>query len=648
MYSYPFQMFNKLWIPIPEQAAASHMAQFLSLVNATQNKKFTTYEELHQWSITDISGFWGAVVAYFNITFDSPYTSVVTPKQPFYTSEWFTGGHLSYTAHIARNFKDQHPALLFQNESGKTITISWNALFHRAHTLKKQLAAMNVGVGDRVVGFLLNHPDTIAAFLAVNALGAIWSCCSPDFGVQSVINRFEQLTPKVLLAHEQYNYNGKYYQQQEKIHTLQKGLPSLSHCITFSGNFEAWDLNAITVADLNPVAVPFEHPIWVLFSSGTTGKPKAITHSTGGMLLEQYKALCLHQDVHEGERFFWNTTTGLMMWNYALGSLLCGGVLCLYDGAANYPNLGQQWRFAKEHRINHFGNGAPFYTQCMKTPPQVLTTEDFPALKTLGSTGAPLAASTFEFLQAHLPQTQIISLSGGTDVCSAFLGGNPLAPLYAGYLQCVMLGAAIAAWDSTGKAVEGETGELVITAPLPSMPIYFWGDEDRSRYHQSYFSRFPEVWAHGDWIKMEPGIGIEVLGRSDATLNKNGIRIGTAEIYSALEVLTTLDDFIVVDLTVNSKDVLLLFVTMEARLDAATTKEIIHHIRTACSPRHVPDKIIQVPDIPYTISGKKMEIPVKKILSGQSLLEVVSPGAMKNPKALEAFVQLATSLDLDT
>ncbi|MBT8179520.1 MAG: acetoacetate--CoA ligase [Eudoraea sp.] len=639
-------MYNKIWTPIKDKMPSSHMAKFFRHINSKYNLNFTKYEELHQWSIMYLGDFWETIVDYFNISFDTPYKQAITPAIPFYNTKWFEGASLSYAAHITRNFKDQQTAILFHNELGETTAISWNALLLRAEELKHQMLDRGVGKGDCVVGYLLNHPDTIAAFLATNALGAVWSCCSPDFGIQSVINRFEQLEPKLLLAHTFYTYNGKEYQQQEKINALNKGLPSLQDTIGFSGTLDAWDLDTTAKAELHPVSVPFEHPIWVLFSSGTTGNPKAITHSTGGMLLEQFKALCLHQDVHEGERFFWNTTTGWMMWNYALGALLCGGVLCIYDGAANYPDLGSQWRFAQQNKIHHFGNGAPFYAQCMKTPPPDLTTKSFPELKTLGSTGAPLSASAFEFLQKHLPQTQIISLSGGTDVCSAFIGGNPMLPVYAGYIQCRMLGAAIASWDSSGNAVEGMTGELVITEPMPSMPVYFWGDEANSRYHTSYFDRFSNVWAHGDWIKIVPDIGIEVLGRSDATLNRHGIRIGTAEIYSALESFPKLDDFLIVDMMVKQEGFLLLFVELKQPLDSKIIKEIKTHIRTLCSPRHVPDRIIQVPQIPYTISGKKMEIPVKKLLMGSPLNDVASPGAMKNPKALEHFLKVKDQLKL--
>ena len=640
---------NKIWSPDTDKAAASHMTKFLRLVNATQNKKFTTYEELHQWSISDLSGFWGAVVAYFNITFNSSYTTVVIPKQPFYTSEWFTGGHLSYTAHIARNFKDQHPALLFQNESGKTITISWNALFHRAHALKKQLAAMNVGVGDRVVGYLLNHPDTIAAFLAVNALGAIWSCCSPDFGTASVISRLGQLHPKVLLTVKEYTYNGKRFDLAKKVAFLSANLKSLERTISFPGDLTEWDFTTQEVYQLKPLSVPFDHPIWVLFSSGTTGKPKAITHRTGGMLLEQLKAMALHQNVQSGERFFWHTTTGWMMWNYALGALLCGAQLCIFDGSVAYPDLGVQWRFANQIKIDHFGHGAPFFTQAMKADLREVNQEKLPQLKTIGATGAPLSADAFRWLQNRLPQAHIISLSGGTDVCSAFIGGNPWHPVYAGYLQSPMLGADIAAWDTDGCPVTMQTAELILAQPMPCMPLYFWDDKENKRYHESYFGAYKGVWTHGDWIAIDPQKGIQILGRSDATLNKNGIRIGTAELYQALDTLHFLQDHLIVDVGIKEGlSELLLFVVIASSLTPKLEEDIRSCIRQQCSPRHVPDRIFQVSQVPYTLSGKKLEIPVKKILTGAAAKNTANPGAMRNPDSLLIYEDIYKKLKSNT
>jgi len=631
---------DTLWSPNSEHIAESNLIAFSNFVHKKYSLNFQDHESLYQWSISHLDYFWEAIADFFKVDFDQPYQKSVTVKTPFYKTQWFKGATLSYAHHIQRNFKDQKTAVIFRNELEQEVEITWNALFKRAFDLKEAFKKAGVGKGDCVAGYLLNHPDTIASFLATNALGAVWSCCSPDFGIDSIVNRFKQLNPKILLAHDAYTYNGKVFDQSQKIEQLSEQLSSLQKTFHFSGNFEKWDLQTECITDLESIPVSFDHPIWVLFSSGTTGKPKAIAHRTGGMLLEQLKALSLHQNLKEGERFFWNTTTGWMMWNYALGALLCGGVLCLYDGAATYPDLGVQWRYAQEKGIHHFGNGAPFFIQCMKEDVSV-DAKKFPHLRTLGSTGAPLSEEAFSWLQSKLPHAQIISLSGGTDVCSAFLGGNPTLPVYSGYLQCRMLGAAIESWNHNGQPLWEETGELIITQPMPCMPVFFWGDTNFSQYHSSYFKLFEGVWAHGDWIHIDPQKGIKIVGRSDATLNRNGIRIGTAEIYSALDQLNFIEDHLIVEIpSEKQQGILILFVVTEKTLDTQAIQEIRTHIRNTCSPRHLPDQIVEVNEIPYTISGKKMEIPVKKIFMGYSKEQVATPGAMKNPAALDAFYEL--------
>ena len=625
----------------------SNLYHFLSYVNQKHGLALNDYAALHQWSIDKLEDFWMTITLFFDIDFVTKPVKICNIQIPFYKTQWFVNSTLSYSSHLLRHAKPNSIAIIYRNELGGEVKISWNSLLHRASDIKNKLIQAKVKKGDVIAGYLLNHPDTIASFIATNALGAIWSCCSPDFGIDSIVDRFGQLKPKVLLAHNKYTYGGKPFDQSKKIAALEKRLPSLRKTLVFSNNFEDWDLESKSWIDLQPVSVPFEHPIWVLFSSGTTGAPKAITHGTGGILLEQYKALALHQNLFVGERFFWNTTSGWMMWNYALGSLLCGAVLCLYDGAANFPDLGAQWRFAKAAKINHFGNGAALYIQSMKENIKEVNESDLLNLKTLGSTGSPLSTDAFMWLQKQLPKVQIISLSGGTDICSAFIGGSPMLPVYAGYLQCKMLGAAIESWDVNGNSIENLTGELVMTKPMPSMPICFWGDNNFEKYHDSYFSNNSNVWTHGDWISIDSKRGILMQGRSDATLNRNGIRIGTSEIYMALDRLDNIKDALIIEFPIkeSSNSQLLLFVVASSPLNDKSKTEIKQHLRKQCSPRHTPDYIIPVKEIPYTISGKKMEIPVKKIFLGLPLEKIAASGTMRNPKSLNAFVEIKNQMN---
>ena len=638
---------NEIWKP--NNYESSNLFQFESFLSKNYDLNFSNYSEMHEWSVNNLKEFWLSISEFFKVEFSKPYKYVLKKDVPFYKTKWFEGAELSYSNHLLRYAKNNETAIIYQNEHCDIVKISWNSLLKQTKSIREKLISNNITKGDVVAGYMLNHPDTIASFIAVNSLGAIWSCCSPDFGVESVINRFKQLKPKVLLAHESYSYNGKIFNQEVKIKELESRLPAVNQTILFDASFNNWDFNSSYWIDFDLTPVEFNHPLWVLFSSGTTGKPKAITHGTGGVLIEQYKTHSLHQNISESDRFFWNTTTGWMMWNYAIGSLLCGAKLCLYDGAANFPDIGVQWRFAKSAKINHFGNGSPLFITSMKQNIKDVNSEDLNCIKTIGATGSPLSEEAFEWIQTKLPTAQIISLSGGTDVCSAFIGGCTKLPVYAGFLQCNMLGAAIEAWNENGESVEQITGELVITEPMPSMPLFFWGDIRFEKYHNSYFNKNKGVWTHGDWIFINKNKGILMKGRSDATLNRNGIRIGTSEIYSVLDNLKEIKDSLIIDLEIANSSKLILFVETNSSLDKEL-KSIIHNlIKTKCSPRHTPNLIFSISQIPYTISGKKMEIPIKKILLGQNIKNVISKGAMKNPECIDEFIgirnQYLKSLD---
>lgn len=627
----------KLWTPAADYIEQSEMTAFKRFAEKKSACTFENYSELWKWSVEDPEGFWEGIFQYFNVISAGTYSKVLNrpDKDDFIGSKWFEGAMLNYAEHIFRNYTDERPAVIYKNENSEAREISWKELREKTAALRQYLLKCGVGKGDRVAGVLNNTPETLAIFLAVNSLGAIWTCCSPDFGSESVVERFQQISPKVLFADKVYHYNGKAYRKSRLIHELAEKIDSIEDVMVV--NDLKWrSIFALANKD-QPLAferVEFEHPIWILYSSGTTGKPKAITHSTGGNLLEHFKALALHQNVQAGERFLWYSTTGWMMWNYAVGALLTGATLCIYDGSLSFPALSVGWKFAIDHKIDHFGAGAAYFIACAKRNP-VLPNIPF---KTLGSTGSPLPADAFEWLQAKFPDAQIISLSGGTDVCSAFLSGCPWLPVHAGEIQCIALGADIEALNEKGEPVKNELGELVINQPMPSMPLYFWNDEGNARYRESYFEKYPGRWHHGDWIKITENDGIIIYGRSDATLNRGGVRIGTAEIYNAIEEIVQDSLVVCLDHPDGSSE-MHLYVQLEKPLSPKMVKEITEKLRNGCSPRHVPDKIFQVPDIPYTLSGKKLELPVKRLLMGYSPEKAVSMDAVKNPSALEYWLK---------
>lgn len=649
---------QKLWTPDASFTRQSNLGQYADWVSNTYDLKIDDYETLRQWSVEDIDRFWKSIWTYFEVIDHASFNEVRIPSSDgFIGTQWFPGSKVNYAEHIFRVKQADSPAIIFQSERKPQTEISWHELEASVAALSSWLRARNVGHGDRVAAFLPNIPEAIIGFLACNAVGAIWSSCSPDFGAASVIERFQQIEPKVVLLADGYSYNGKPFSRKEANQSICNSLKSLEHVIAIDylesdeSNFDfalhtAWkEIMKTPSSGLTFEPVDFDHPLWVLYSSGTTGKPKAITHSNGGNLLEHLKALSLHQDCKPGDRFFWYSTTGWMMWNYALASMLCGSTVCIYDGSAAWPDIHSLWDFAREARIDHFGAGASFYIACMKQGVDLSDGEKrLPHLRSIGSTGSPLPPEAFQWVYDAIGDNiWLISLSGGTDVCSGFVGGNTFDPVYKGEIQCRLLGCDLQSWDESGESVINEVGEMIIAQPMPSMPAFFWGDQNNERYRASYFEMYTDVWRHGDWIEITDRNTLIIYGRSDATLNRGGVRIGTSEVYSGVSSLEEISDSLVVCLDYeDGSHFMPLFVVLQpgVNLDDSLRKRIASTLRSRFSPRHVPDEVFAVSQIPYTISGKKMESPVKKILSGMDISGSVSRDAMKNPEALDAFIAI--------
>lgn len=643
---------RKLWEPKAQFKTNSALNHYLQWLATNHNLHFDHYEALWQWSTEQLADFWESIWEYFSIQAHQPYQSVLEYQQmPEFS--WFNGSTLNYAEHIFRMANSKYPAIIFQSEREPLQEISWQDLEADTARLQQYLRGCGVQKGDRVVAFIPNIPEATTAFLAANSLGAIWSSCSPDFGTSSVVDRFQQIKPKVLIAVDGYAYGGKSYDKTRIVEEIAQQLPSLEKIILIpylnkkskiNSPVEtvAWQ-NALnnSARRLSCVPVSFEHPIWILYSSGTTGQPKAITHSHGGILLEHLKYHAFHNDTHTGERYFWFSTTGWMMWNFVQGALLRGATIVLYDGSPGYPSLDVLWELAEKAKIHHFGTSAPYLIACMKHNIKPAKNYDLGALRSISSTGAPLPPEAFDYVYKSIKEDLwLCSMSGGTDVCTAFVGGNPLLPVYEGEIQSRALGCSLFAFDEAGKPLTDEVGEMVITKPMPSMPIYFWNDPEKRRYFNSYFAMFEGVWRHGDWVKITPRGSLIIYGRSDATLNRQGIRIGTAEIYRSLDQIPDIVDSLIVNLELSGgRHYMPLFIVLPEgkELNEVLVQKIRQQLRDDYSPRHVPDDIIRVPAIPYTISGKKMEAPVKKILMGIPLSQAANKDAMKNPSAMKFF-----------
>ena len=657
---------------------------------------FDDYDALWHWSVTDLDAFWQSIWDYTDLQSPTPHTAVLA-RNTMPGAEWFPGAQVNYACQVLRHVDAAHaagqPAIISRNEKGQHRELAWPVLRQQVASLALHLQAQGVQRGDRVAAYLPNIPEAMVGFLACSSIGAVWSICAPDMGTAAVLDRFQQITPKVLIAVDGVSYGGRDHDRTAVLAELRAALPSLQHVLlvnnldatkTIAGCAQytsATARNDAETAAFEPLWLPFDHPLWIVYSSGTTGLPKPIVHGHGGMVLVALQLKALHNDIgcsytpnSFGERYHWYSSTGWVMWNAQLSGLLSGTTCVIYDGnpggSKDKPDWGVLWRFAAETGVTFFGAGAAFYANCMKSGIRLADCGDLTKIRALGTTGSPLSPEvqqwgTAQFEAIGTPDIWWNNISGGTDFCGAFIGGNREMPQVPGEMQCRMLGAAVEAWNAEGQPVMDEVGELVCAQPIPSMPLYLWGDKDGARYLSSYFDMYPAghgrqpgggdgpasmgpVWRHGDWIKLgsgkQGGTGCTIYGRSDATINRHGLRMGTSEIYSAVEALPEVLDSMVVDLEYLGRESYMpLFVVLREglMLDDTIRERLNHAIRTALSPRFVPDDIFQVAEIPRTLTGKKQELPIKKLLLGQPIEKVVNKDAMANAGCLDWYVAFA-------
>ena len=634
-----------LWSPSPERIERATITRYQRWLERTRGIPLGSYEELRRWSVQELEQFWQSIAEFFDVRFSEPPRCVLA-KREMPGAQWFPGSTLSYPEHIFRDKEADAIALRHASEARDLGEWSWGHLRDQTAQVAAGLRRLGVGQGDRVAAYLPNIPETVAAFLACASLGAVWSSAAPEFGARSVIDRFGQIEPKVLLAIDGYRYGGRDFDRREIVREIAGAMPSLERVVTLGYlDGSGWERGFLGTGPLEFAAVPFDHPLWVLYSSGTTGLPKPIVHGHGGILLEQLKKSHLHLDAQRGDRLFWFSTTGWMMWNFLVGVLLSEASIVLFDGNPGYPDLGTLWDLAQRTGMTCFGTSAAFVSSCMKAGVQPASGRDLSALRAVGSTGSPLSPEAFRWVYDHLgPDVWLFSTSGGTDACTAFVGGVPTLPVYRGELQARALGSAVEAWSVDGRSLIDEVGELVITEPMPSMPVFFWGDVDGSRYRESYFSMFPGIWRHGDWIEITARGTAIIYGRSDSTINRGGVRMGTSEIYRAVLSVPEVIDALVVDLPrEGTSGWMPLFVVLGdgIALSDELVATIKRRIRLDCSPRHIPDEVLQIAEVPRTLSGKVLEVPVKRILTGTPPERAASRESLANPAALDYFVALA-------
>ncbi|MBZ0101840.1 MAG: acetoacetate--CoA ligase [Thermoanaerobaculia bacterium] len=649
-----------LWSPGPEQLQSSRMVQYQDWLAREKGVATHDYAELWRWSVEHLDDFWQSIWSFFDVQADGEREPALG-RRSMPGAEWFPGARLNFAEHVFRHATPERPAMIARSEDVPLQHISWAELERATAALAATLRGWGVGPGDRVASYMPNRPETVIAFLACASIGAVWSSCAPDMGAPVVLDRLRQIEPKVLFAVDSYRYNGKPHDRAHEVAQLLAELPSVAHVVQVDGPLAQeraldwrqrtrWQAAVARDAAPRYERLPFSHPLWILYSSGTTGLPKAMVHGHGGILLTHLKEMALHNDLRPGDRLLFLGSTGWAVWNLLVGALVTGASIVLYDGHPSWPSGDALWRFIDEQEVAVFGTGAAVLLAHKKDGLRPRDYAPLKKLRTILSTGSPLPVDAFEWVYRDVkPDVWLASVSGGTDIAACFVACAPTLPVHVGEIQCAELGVAAYAFNEQGQAVVDEVGELVITQPMPSMPLYFWNDPDGRRYRESYFEMYPGVWRHGDWIRFTTYGSSVIYGRSDSTINRHGIRIGTAEIYRVVEELPEVLDSLVVDLEYLGRPSFMpLFVVLQpgVALDAPLTERIRQQIRTKASGRHVPDAVVQVSEIPRTLSGKKMEVPVRKLLLGASLSQVASPDAMQNPRCLDFFATYAKTLGI--
>ncbi|WP_040226860.1 acetoacetate--CoA ligase [Bhargavaea cecembensis] len=644
-----------IWKPSAERVEHSVMSDYMGWLKEKKGVEVNDYAELWKWSVDELERFWESIWAYCGVVGEPSYSKVLDGDSMI-GAKWFEGATINFTENVFAGRDRSKTALYFRSESTPTGSMSWEELEKQVASVAWKLKEMGVKAGDRVAAYLPNIPEAAIAFLATASIGAVWSICSPDFGSKSVITRLGQIEPAVLIAADGYAYNGKVFDKQSELEEIRRQLPTVKQTVVVPYIGEdvpegcmAWNDLLGEDVPLAAEPLPFSHPLWIVYSSGTTGLPKPIVHSHGGIVLENKKLMMIQHDLRPDDVVFWYSSTGWIMWNLLIGSWLAGSAIVLYDGSPFYPDEGALWELAEETGITFFGTSAPFITNSAKMGAHPKEKYDLSKLKSVFSTGAPLTADGYEWIYEHVKSdVWLVSVSGGTDISAAFVGGVPIESVRVGEIQGRSLGVATEAFDEEGNPLIGEVGELVVTKPMPSMPLYFWGDEGNERYHESYFDHYPGIWKHGDWIKIDEKGRCIIYGRSDSTINRSGVRMGTSDLYRVIASIDEVFDSLVIDLEVIGKTAsLLLFVVLKegVEMNDALEARIKGAIREQLSPRFAPDRIYPVDDIPKTLNGKKLEVPIRKLLLGFEAERMINADSMSNPESLPFFMELAKELE---